>query len=74
MLSRSPSWESALCMQWRSWFFTERMMSVTNELKQTLLHQSVLNDNVLLLDFFYRYTNINLNLKDTVIISNRIHN
>ena len=48
--------------------------NVTNELKQTLLHQSVLSDNVLLLDFFYRYTNINLNLKDIVIISNRIHN
>lgn len=43
-------------------------VSVVNELKQNLLHQSVLNDNVLLLDFFYRYTNINLNLKDMVCL------
>lgn len=43
-------------------------LNVVDELKHNLLHQSVLNDNVLLLDFFYRYSNINLNLKDIVAI------
>lgn len=43
-------------------------LNVADELKHNLLHQSVLNDNVLLLDFFYRYSNINLNLKDIVAI------
>ena len=43
-------------------------LNVADELKRNLLHQSVLNDNVLLLDFFYRYSNINLNLKDIVAI------
>lgn len=41
-------------------------MNVVNEQKQNLLHQSVLKDNIHLLDFFHRHSNINLNLIDAV--------